>query len=360
MGGVSVYVVNLVKYINRDKYEIHIVTEDNKKEWFNGELRDNGITRIPMVRRKRKHNFFNYLERVFSLIKLVRKEKYDLLYFNISQPLEIFRYPLIARIFGKSKILIHAHNGAGYYNDFVRRALYSLSRNLIHFIADYKLTCSEKAAKFIFGSQVENVIRINNGVELGTFVYNEAKRTIMREQLNMSDKLVIGTVGRLDYQKNPEYLIDIFEKIHSLNKDSVLIYIGDGVIRNQVKMYVREKELEDFVVFTGNISNVADYYQVFDAFLLPSRYEGLPIAGVEAQAAGLKCYFSDTISRELQLTDTVEFISIKEQPMLWAKKIISDQKGFVRKNCADQIKSKHFDVESMAAQVEKILDVKGW
>ena len=162
------------------------------------------------------------------------------------------------------------------------------------FATDY-FACGRDAGIYLFGNHAVDsgkVTILPNAVDYEKFSYNIQLRNEIREKYNIEDStIVVGHVGRFFEQKNHEFLIDIFEEYHKENLDSILVMLGDGELINKIKDKVTQKKLEGSVCFLGNQSNVAEWYQAMDMFLLTSYYEGFPVVGVEAQVSGLPCYF---------------------------------------------------------------------
>ena len=143
----------------------------------------------------------------------------------------------------------------------------------------------------------------------------------------MDDNLVVGCVGRITYQKNPEMTISIFREIKLLYPNSILVMVGDGDLMSAVKDRVRELDLINDVLFLGNRTDVDSLMNAFDIFVLPSRYEGLGIVFIEAQANGLHCIASsEGVPREVNICKNVTFVSLMEPPENWAKIIVRNSK----------------------------------
>ena len=148
-------------------------------------------------------------------------------------------------------------------------------------------------------------------INVENFSYNKELRAGIRKELNLENNLVIGHIGRFCYQKNQLFLIDIFKQLKKQNPKSKLLfigsYVGDSTDMDSVKAKVLELNLQDEVIFLGIRHDVPNLVQAMDCFLLPSRFEGLCIVGIEAQASGLSCFFSDAITRELEITNLCHF-----------------------------------------------------
>ena len=156
---------------------------------------------------------------------------------------------------------------------------------------------------------------------------------------------MVGHVGRFHYAKNHEFLIKVFSEIRKLIADSKLVLVGDGELKVQIAEWIKACGIEDDVILTGTRKNVEDYYQAFDYFVFPSRYEGLPGTVVEAQTSGLRCLISDSITDEVMITDLTESKSLDDPPLEWAKKIVSN-KDYTRASRTEEVRRKGFDSES--------------
>lgn len=358
-GGIERVAVNAYKYIDKSKYDLHLVTKYDKRQFFDDELESYGGKREPVLKNCNKTGIKKKIAYARSLSKLI-KDGYDIGYFNLNAPKDAFKYPLLCRLKGIKHIVIHSHNSSEDAGSLINRMMNALGRRLIKRIADKKLTCSELAAKWMFDKKTvaaKDYIQINNGVDLPLFAYNKEVADRIRGELGIDDStFVVGHIGRFSPQKNHTYIIDIFEKIHEKNNDSVLLLLGDGKRTEEIKSYAEAKELTEAVKFMGAKSNANEYLQAFDIFLMPSLYEGLPVVGIEAQAAGLKCFMSDVITRKVDITGNVDFISLDKSPEEWAGRIIDEYKSFVRKDVSDIIKKKHFDVQGSIGLIEKTLD----
>ena len=207
-------------------------------------------------------------------------------------------------------------------------------------ITDYNFACSREAGYAVFGKDLMDEGRVRiipNAVNLKHFAYDPEKRERIREELGVSNALVIGHVGSFRYAKNHEFLLEVFAQVcrfldnDDLNQYSMLhgmriklLMLGSGTLMEDMKKLAVKLHIADRCIFAGNKSNASDYYQAMDYFCFPSRYEGLPGSVVEAQAAGLQCLVSDAITPEVNVTELVSMMSIKSEPRDWARKIIDD------------------------------------
>lgn len=211
-------------------------------------------------------------------------------------------------------------------------------------IADKKVACSEKAAKWLFNNS-KNVSVINNGIDTSKFVFSNKIREKIRDKYSIDDKaLIIGNVGRFSKQKNHSFLIEIFDNILKIEPNAVLFLIGTGNLEDKIREEVNRKNISQNVYFLGRKNNIADYLSAMDIFIMPSLFEGLPLAAVEAQASGMSVFVSNTITREIFLTNTIHSFSLKEDPRTIAKKVLRLGKEKNRQEKSEMVKKAGFDL----------------
>lgn len=187
------------------------------------------------------------------------------------------------------------------------------------------------------------------------FAYNENIRKKKRNELQIQDKFVIGHIGRFHYVKNHQFLIDIFKSIYEINKNSVLIMVGDGEERITIEQKVKNLGFSKNVIFTGVRIDVHELLQAFDLFVFPSFYEGLPLTLIEAQASGLPCIVSDRITRDVEVTDMIKFISLDKKADYWAEKILEIKDNEPRTSTIKQIIQSGYDINSTTKWYEEFL-----
>lgn len=351
-GGLTKYICQNYCFINKNKIQFDFITYDKfldfEKEFYQKGAR---FYRIPKIK-----NIIKY----FSFWKRLQEEnKYEIIHFHMSYTNIV---PIIcARLVGIKNIILHAHSTQiddnRLFIRIIKKQLNFLGKILVKFLVKKYLACSDLAAKWMFPISVvkrKEYILVHNAIDLKKYLFNREIRNQKRKELNISDNcFCIGHVGRFAYQKNHDYLIDIFKEIYLLNKNTKLLLIGDGSLINREKEKVLNLGLEENVIFLGNRNDVFDLYNAFDCFILPSRFEGLGMVIIEAQASSLHCYVSDIIPKEVKITDLVDFISLDKSPKFWAKKIMKDN-IFERNNMLKDILKAGYDVEYEVKRLEKI------
>lgn len=300
----------------------------------------------------------NPVKHYYQWIKLMNsiKGKYSAIVLN-SNSLE-YVFPLfVAKLYGIPTRIIHSHNSGNQHKiGCLRKVLIFVNKFLLNYSATNYCACSEKAGMWMFGANQKFQV-IHNAINTSKFVFNKDKRLKIRQSLALGDALVLGHVASFCYQKNNEFMIDIFNEVHRLYPNSNLLLIGGAVgdksVLDACKAKVKQFGLEDNVKFLGLRTDVPELMQAMDCFLLPSRFEGLPFVGIEAQASGLPCFFSDTITRELEITDLCHFIGLEKLPEEWAK-VILENSPIERRDMSNEIRKAGYDIQTEVRKIEEL------
>lgn len=180
--------------------------------------------------------------------------------------------------------------------------------------------CGEAAGQFLFGGHAFELIP--NAIDAPRFCYDAKVRAEMRKSLGVDDKLVLGHVGRFCYPKNHEFLIEIFREVLRRRSNAVLLLVGTGEKEEKIREMTAAYGMTEAVRFLGSQADVSPFYQAMDVFVMPSRFEGVPLTGVEAQYALLPCVFSDRVPREVAFTERCSFVPLEKSADEWAEQIL--------------------------------------
>lgn len=344
-GGAESMVMNLYRAVDRTKIQFDFIVHTDTHQDYTDEILSLG---------GKIYSFPKY--RVYNGLKLTRiwnnffKEhpEYKILHSHVRSYASI--YLPIAKKHGLTTI-IHSHstsNGKGLASIVKRILQSSLKRR-----ADYLFACSEEAGEWLYGSEAikkENYRMIPNAVDTAKFCYNEQVRREKRKELGIPDGVVVyGHVGRLHPAKNHMFLLDAFSETLKSRPDSILLIVGDGELRGDIEAKIRELGISDNVKMLGSRGDVADLLQAMDVFVFPSRWEGLPVTVVEAQAAGLPCLVSETVTRDVAVSHLVRYIPIDSGVDAWVREMLSLE--FARDNVIDEIKNAGFDINAAAEKL---------
>jgi glycosyltransferase involved in cell wall biosynthesis len=283
-----------------------------------------------------------------ALHRLIKKNHYNIIHAHgNSATLAIEMWA--AKLAGCKVRIAHSRNTRTKYPK-----LDKLLRPFFYLSYTQGFACGSQAGKWLFGNNDFQVIP--NGKEISKFAYSSKKRSELRTKLKLINKIVIGHAGNFNYQKNHEYLIEIFKQLAYEDERYVLYLMGEGSLRPQIKKMVEDYKLEEKVFFTGTISNMADMLQAMDIMVLPSRFEGLPNVVLEWQIACLPCVISDVITTECRITDLVSYMSLEDGPAAWADKLRSlepIERLKIAAGVIEQIRTAGFDIEENAIRLKE-------
>lgn len=347
-GGAETMLMNLYRNIDRDKIQFDFVISTAEQCDFTNEIEALGgkIYSLPRFNIK---NAIHYSKAWHDFFK--EHKEYKIIHGHLRSTASI--YLKIAKKYGLITIS-HSHStssGTG-LSAIVKNALQFQIRS----IADYLFACSDLAGIWLFGEkacQKENYFVLNNAIDAKDFIYNEEKRQQTRKKLQIEDKFVIGHIGNFKCEKNHKFIIKVFKEVFKKCNQTVLLLVGDGELRLKIEKEVSELGLTNNVIFTGVSSEIPSLLQAMDVFFFPSLYEGLPVTIIEAQAAGLPCLISDTISQETSITNLIEYFSLNNTMKEWAEKLLLYGDGFVRRDTYNEIKNAKYDIGTTSKSLEE-------
>lgn len=339
-GGVEAVVMNYYRHLDHSKIQFDFICDDDSTNIPYDEIEKLGgkVILIPPYQK-----VFKYQR---ELRRVLRDGKYKIVHSHINT-LSVF--PLYAaKKVGVPVRIAHSHSTTN-KKEWKKNLLKQVLRPFSKKYATNYMCCSELAGRWLFGDKAYDegkVYLLNNAIDLDKFKYDKKIRDKKRKELGIKeDTIVIGHIGRFVAQKNHIFLIDIFNQFHKKEKNSILLLAGQGPLQEEIKNKVRELGLDDSVRFLGQRNDANELYQVFDVFLLPSLYEGLPVVGVEAQASGLLCFFSDDMTKETKVLDSTVFMSSSNTDDEWATSILDNYINFRRKDTTSDITKSNFNIK---------------
>lgn len=270
----------------------------------------------------------------------------------------------VAKRYGIACTISHSHLTKYSENPLhsIRNWLMCLPNNRV---SNVWAACGIKAGEFLYGKSFLSSpkhLLVHNAIELSKFAFNESYRKEIRDEFSFDDSIfLLGTIGRLQAQKNQDFLIPMMSKL--VKKDSCyrLLIVGEGPLEDALKKHVHSLGLDDFVIFAGRRTDAYKIYQAFDMFVLPSIYEGLPVVGVEAQVAGLPCLFSDSVTSEIGLfkasflpTNLQTNLQTNKKNTPWVEAICNTKKLTAKERAGsiEIVRRAGFDIEVEAKKLE--------
>lgn len=303
------------------------------------------------------NRYIRQIKTYFDLKKVVKENKFDIVHIHSDLAFKMFIEGLAAKRAGAKNIIFHSHcTGVDGDHRKIKEIAHKICRLFLGEIGTVFFACSKLAGKWMYVNSLQDkVVVINNAVDCQKFKFSKNIRDEYRKKLMLNeDEILIGHVGRFMYQKNHQFIIKIFKQYNKINSNSKLLLVGEGEFEDEIKNIVNNINLESKVIFLGVTDCVNNYMQAMDLFLLPSLFEGLPVVGIEAQAAGLPCLLSDSITKETNLFGLVEFMSLNENEKKWAEKIQKMLSDYVRKDTYNDMVNCGYDISQNKESLKNI------
>lgn len=347
MGGAETMIMNVYRKIDKNKIQFDFVKHSNEKCEYEEEIIKMG-GRIFAVPRYKLYNHFNYIKAWNNLIG--EHKEWKIIHCHIRSTASIILK--IAQKFGL-KTICHSHstsNGKG-----IKSLVKKMLQLKIPKYSDYLFACSQESAVWLYGKKMANSNRcivINNAIDTTKYRYNKQIRKKIRSEFKLEGKIVLGQVGRMEYVKNQEFSLKLLKYILKSNKDYMLLLVGEGSMKKYIVEESKELGIENNVIFLKNRVDVNELMQAMDVYLMPSLWEGLSLALIEAQASCLPCIISDNITAGIIDCDLVKRLPLKADMKEWVDSINNKLK-IERIDKSDLLKASKFDIETNVKYLEE-------
>lgn len=350
--GVSSFLMNIYRNIDKNKIQFDFLVASKRKESYEHEINSLG------------GNVF-YFGNPFSIKSVINANCLAKAFFKLhvdeyvafhlhTSTMSLFTLRHIKR-FGGQRRIVHSHSSMTSNNKVKALINYILNR-FVKPYANCYVACSSEAADFLYGKYSKmrkEAVIICNAVNTSDFYYDVSQRKQLRKRYKIQDEAVLLHVSNFSKIKNTDFLANVITKSAKLNKQMKFVFVGDGPERKRFQDVLMKSNLENRCIFTGRISDVINYFNLADLFLLPSIKEGLPVTAVEAQACGLPCLLSETITKECS-SGNVAFLPLVEN--IWIRYIC----GFTslnddeRSKCVETFQNSHLTIENAIQKIENL------
>lgn len=345
--GTCTFILNMQKYMTGRVIFDHVI--EGQSSIYEKTIKNRkGIVHYISPKRRIIRNTIDWIK----LLKKNRRE-YSRVYFNLYNLTWIVPI-VLCRILGY-KVTIHAHNNMLHNVGKVQKMLHMFNRKIQKFFKIQRLSNSDLSGSFFYDSAEYTIVKC--AIETEKFTFNPDSRKKIRTKLHLQNNNIYGFVGRIAYQKNPLFLMRIFDEIQKIDNSAAFMICGDGNMFEETKKSAKDFGLN--IYFLGDKDNISDYYSAMDAFVLPSLYEGLGIVLIEAQASGLPCVTSkNVVPLDAKVTDLLEYVSLEDDPKVWAN-IILTMREYGKYSCRGEyskiVKLGDYDIVAEAKKLENLL-----
>lgn len=346
-GGAENMIMNIYRNINRDNIKFDFIVHSLEKGDFEEEVNSLGgkIFRCPRFNGQGIFQYRKWWNDFFS-----NHQDYKILHSHIRSTASIY-FP-IAKKYGL-KTIIHGHSTSEGYG--FKASVKRMMEIPLKYQADYYIACSELAGKWLFGRKVlqsNKYIVLNNAIDLSKYKFSQIVYNRYRNKLKVKDRFILIHIGRFHESKNHDFLLDIVFEIKKKRRDVILLLVGNGDLKDTIEEKINRLNLNENVKLLGNREDIAELLICSDVFVFPSKWEGLPVSVIEAQASGISCYISKNITKEVAITDRVKFISIDDGCIDWVSEIIKSD--CAHKDTTNQLLEAGYDINSSCEILENL------
>lgn len=347
IGGISKVILTYYEYMDREKVHFDIAVKSKPGHDANVfKSMGSNIYRLPL---KSRHP----IKYVLELMRIMKDNTYDVLHTNEGGT--GYLALAIARICGVNKRIVHSHaaNGDLRFHVSVRNLMSLL---LTQMFATQRIACGRAAAISAFGERnykQHKVIILPNAIDLQKYQYDAAAGNRLRRKYSLDNSYVLGMVARVSNEKNIDFSIELVERLIKLKKRIKLVIIGDGEEKERLEKSVKSKSLSEYIVFLGKKTGIEKYYSMIDLFLMPSLYEGFPVAAVEAMAAGLPVLLSDHVTDELNFAKNVHYLRLTDIDQ-WMELVMKYYNCKERADNMDQLKAHNLDIRAVCNELYEL------
>ena len=351
-GGTENLIMNLYRNIDRNRVQFDFLVHTTKHCFFDDEIFRLGgkIYQAPYYK---MYNAVQYKKAIKQLLR--ENPQWNVVHGHLGSCACI--YLREARKFGLFTI---AHSHAINFKDIsIKNILYRGHAYLTRGAADYYMACSKQAGIDRYGDRIVNGDHfsvLNNSINSIEYDFDVNVRKVIRNELGILDDIfVIGHIGRMTAEKNHFFILDILKNIIHFDTNVRLLLVGDGPLRESIAAKAKEMNVDKYIIMTGVRRDVPKVLMGMDAFIFPSKNEGLGISLIEAQASGLKCLASEEgIPKEAKISDLVDYTPLAGGCSIWAEKLLRIKNTTTeRKAMSNCIKDNRYDIVETTKWLEQ-------
>lgn len=355
LGGAFLITYRVEKYLRKYGFSYDYLSMDHFSENSKFPMPSDDKTYSANLR---KNRLIGHILLPLYVNKILKNNSYRIMHIDTDSAWKALLYSIPAKK-NKLKVVVHSHS-TGIDGDYkiIKKIVERLSKRILPNFTDQYIACSSKALNWLVPNNCKrNVNVIFNGIDFEQFYYSKGDRESYRKKLNLGNKFIIGNIALFTKNKNQKFLIEVFKCIHQKDKNSILLLIGnyDTKYGHECIEYVKHNNMEDSVIFMGLQKNIRELLCVMDIFILPSFFEGAPLSLYEAQATGLLCFASNTLSNDAIISDWCYQLNLSDNAQIWANKILSINSNQKDSRINRKLNSR-YSLNTMAVEEAKIYE----
>lgn len=351
MGGNVIFVMNFFRRFDKEKFQVDFLIYDDTKMDFYEEVKAAG-SQVFVIQKKHKNKFLQLFSQMRQVRKFLKKNDYDVIHCHSCSFVGIFRGAIPGMFTKKTKVIAHGHNPGRPKNIFTDKLARKIFRAVLSKAADMGFACSDESGASKYTDKFMKTDRyqvINNAIETKKFRFSPENREAVRNKYGIGDKFVIGSIGRLEEQKNYLYMIDVLADYVKISENACLLLVGDGSQRDQITAKAKEKGVEKHLIMAGSTNTPEIFYSAMDVFVLPSIFEGFGFVNIEAQVSGLSCVVSNAVPREINISGKVDFLNFNTSEWCTALEKVRNSSDPAQRTSVDTEK---YDIKNECRRME--------
>lgn len=345
-GGAETFLMKIYRKIDREKYQMDFCVTISQKGFYDDEIEGMGGFIYHIHAKTDSLSQFK-----MDIKELVREKHYDYVLRITANGIGLLDLKIAKK--AGAKVCSARSSNSNDEGGIKSRIMHRLGQILFLRYVDKKIAPSDLAARYTFGKRAYNkgeITILHNALDLDQYAYNSNARIRIRRALGIQDDaIVVGHIGRFMEQKNHEKILQVFQSVIRIKENAILLLVGNGELESKIRNRSVELKVNQNVIFAGVRRDIPEVLSAMDVLLMPSLYEGMPNTVIEAQATGLPCVISNTITKEANITGNVDYLPLAESNDKWAYKVLDASKR-KRENTKDVFISKGYDIESAAQQ----------
>ena len=343
VGGIETFLMNVYRKIDRDNLQFDFLLHKKTNSHYEKEIISLGgkIFYLP-TRREGIIESKRALNEFFDL-----HSEYHIVHEHVSSLSDIDAL-ICAHKHGVNGRIIHAHSTAA-PGSRIHKYLHKMNQKKLKKAANYYFSCSDASTRWLYSGTgvIDKVKFIPNGVDCQRFCFDQTIRDNYRNKLSLSNKKVIIHIGRLSTEKNHMFLIDAFDYYHKNNPESLLLLIGDGILKSQIQELIYKKNLSESIIMLGVRKDIPELLMASDLFVLPSLFEGFPVSIIEAQSTGIPCLYSNNITATAKVLENVKQLDINKGSIIWSDEFENMIKLGRFKNAYNEMSASKFNIDNV-------------
>ncbi len=343
-GGVESVILNYYRHIDHKQVQFDFVVDGEPLPYIYEEVEKYGGKVFSVT--PYSSNIIHYMADIYHIVK---EGHYDIIHSNMNT---MSGFSLFAAQLAGAKVrILHNHTTAN-KGEGLKTILKYILRPIAKWPATHYCACSALAAEWMYGAEWRKKCHIiYNAIDVSRFLFREDIRKEKRAELHIKDdQMVIGHVGRFMYQKNHDFIIELFKEVLQTYPNAVLLLLGEGPLQKAIKEKVKAYHIESQVYFLGVRTDVNEWLQAMDVFLFPSWYEGLGMAAVEAQISGLPTLMSTYVPKEAKVIENAWFLPLDKN--VWVEQL----KRIQMQPASREVKKDHLGHYDISTEAQKLME----